>query len=155
MAKGKKHTPEQIYVPFVASRKAPFSWGKGTFRTELPGYINCETALAAMNYRSGNHLVESYGFCHGIHHAPKAGLQLLSICAVHHSYDIVILSGSYRIDPRNWDQPQARQHLILFVPASCGKDRDTIFIARLVQERECQRSGAGCELRGNPRRETT
>jgi tetratricopeptide (TPR) repeat protein len=60
-----------------------------------------------MNCRSGNHLVESYGFCHGIHHALKSGLQLLSISAVHHSYDIVILSGNYRIDPRNWSQPQA------------------------------------------------
>ena len=108
-----------------------------------------------MNYRSRNHLVESYGFCHGIHHAPKAGLQLLSISAVHHSYDIVILGGSYRIDPRNWYQPQARQHLKLFVPTSCRKDRDSIFILRLVHERECERSGAGSKLNGDPRRKTT
>jgi len=111
--------------------------------------------LVEVNCRSGNHLAESYGFCHCIHHAPKTGLQFLSVGAVHHSYDIVILSGSHRIDPRNWSQPQARQHLILFFPASCGKDRDSIFILRLVHERECERSGAGSELNGDPRRETT
>jgi hypothetical protein len=43
----------------------------------------------------------------------------------------------------------------VFVPASCGKDPHSIFILRLVHERECQRSSAGSELNGDPRGKTS
>src|SRR5580692_9084913 len=79
----------------------------------------------------------------------------MSIGAVHHSYYVVIFSGGHWLDPGNWSQAQARQHQILFVAGSSGKDCDSIYIFRLVHECKCECSGAGGELYGDTRGKAT
>jgi hypothetical protein len=103
-----------------------------------------------MKCRRGKHLIEPHGFCHRIQHAPKAGLQFLSVGTVHHSYHVVIFSGNYRFNPRDWSQSQARQHHVLFVSASSGKDRYSIYILRPIHKRKSECSGTIGELRAGP-----
>src|SRR6202035_5606169 len=78
----------------------------------------------------------------------------MSVGTVHNAYYVIIFSGSYWLDPGNWPQAQARQHQILFVAGSSGKDRDSIYIFRLVHESKCEGSGAGGELYGDTRGKT-
>ena len=110
--------------------------------------------LAGIECRYREHLIDSDGFCHRVHHALKAALQFLIPGTVHHLYDVVILSGNQRFDSGDWSQAKARQHQVLIVPASGGKDCDCIYSLRLVHERESERSGTGGELYADARRKT-
>jgi len=109
--------------------------------------------LAGFEYRNAEHLIDSHGICHRVHHALKAALQLLSPGTVHHSYHIVILGGNHRCNSRNCFQAKARQQ-ILIILASGGKFCTCICSLRLVHQRESKSSGAGGELYANARRKT-
>jgi len=69
------------------------SIGSG-FRPESEGQASSFriSALTGMKSRRGKHLIQPHGFCHRIHHPPKAGLQFLRVGTVHHSYHVVIFS---------------------------------------------------------------
>jgi hypothetical protein len=73
-----------------------------------------------------------------------------SVGTVHHSYHVVIFRGDYRFNPGNWSQTQARQHHVLFVSASSGKDRYSIYILRPIHKRKSECSGTIGELRAGP-----
>jgi hypothetical protein len=85
----------------------PEHWLRGNGATRdsrilFHGGTGVAPKLAGIECRYREHLIDSDGFCHRVHHALKAALQFLIPATVHHLYYVVILSGNQRFDSGDW-----------------------------------------------------